>query len=243
MMFLKIKRLIVIIITNPIIGFLISFFYKDKINFQGTLIDLKTLSYKNLASLHFNLYESKEILMVKNYLSTNNNVIELGSSIGIVSSQILKKNNGKKIFVEANPVIINQLRKNIELNSNHSNYCIENYVINHENKPMYFSISKDNLIGKMSDDIQDNSIKVDGINLSSLIQKHNFEDYSLVMDIEGAELELIKFNDGAFKKCSEIIAEFHDTKQYSYQEIINMYVDYGFAIKYQYFNRVVLTKN
>lgn len=245
MILLIIKRIIVNIITNPIVGFILSFFYKKEIIFQNTLIDVKTLSYKNLASLYFNLYESKEVLMVSKFLNSENNVVELGSSIGIVSAQILKNNNGKKIFIEANPHLIPLLKINIALNQNksQSDVTIENYVINNENKPVFFMQEKDNLTGKMSFNEHKDSIKVEGINLSTLLEKHNVSSYSLVMDIEGSELDLIKLDSTAFKNCKQILAEFHDTKNNKYQKIIDMYTDFGFKIKYQYHNRVFMEKD
>lgn len=245
MILLITKRIIVNIITNPIVGFILSFFYKKEIRFQNTLIDVKTLSYKNLASLYFNLYESKEILMVSKFLNSENNVVELGSSIGIVSAQILKKNNGKKIFIEANPHLIPLLKRNVALNQSKSQFdvTIENYVINNENKPVFFMLEKDNLTGKMSFNENKDSVKVEGINLSTLLEKHNVLSFSLVMDIEGSELELIKLDHTAFKNCKQILAEFHDTEHYKYQEIIDMYTDYGFKIKYQYHNRVFMEKD
>jgi len=242
MITLYIKRFIVNVLTNSAVGFVLRLFYPKKISFQGAILDSTTLTNKNLASVRMNLYETKEVLMVNQFLDPKQTVIEVGSSLGIVSSQICKVNSGFKIFVEANPTLMDKLKKNVALNCKDGNYEIKNLAINHLNEPLYFSQASDNLIGHITDKPSNNSVQIEGSSLTSIIEKHKIEKYSLVMDIEGAEYDLVRFDKDAFKNCTQILAEFHDLTEVTYQQIVDLYVELGYEIKYQYHNRVFFEK-
>ena len=90
---LKIKVFIVRIIASEFIGNLLALIHRN--NFKRYACEFDTSSHKIKghikALLFWNLYEKQEANYVQEFLSGDYPVIELGGSIGIISSVIGKK--------------------------------------------------------------------------------------------------------------------------------------------------------
>ena len=73
---------------------------------------------------------------------------------------------------------------------------------------------------------------VQTITLSKLINARNFTEYSLVCDIEGAEVDFLINDPEALYACREILIELHDTnhngKNYSVNDLVNLILQQGF---------------
>ena len=117
------KRLLANVIQSGLIGDAISWFYGDVIPFHGIPIDVSQsgIPAANKAALWWGMYESAEHRFIKAFLLPNLPVIELGSSIGAISSAIAGQlDHGQRLIcVEANPFLIPQLRKNLDRNASH----------------------------------------------------------------------------------------------------------------------------
>lgn len=243
---LTLKRFIVVMLVNKLTGFILSLFKKQKVLFQGVYIDKKSLNYTQLAALTFNLYESKEILFLNNYLRTDLPCIELGSSIGIVSSQICKLNKNKKIFVEANPNLIKTIHANLLLNK-FSDFEIINAAIAYgTGDTVSFNFGNSNLTGTINQSKKQQAI-VNKTNLKNILkQDPEITEFTLVMDIEGAELALIENEAESLMNCKQIIAEFHDInlkdKKISFKDIKDKYLQHQFKLKAEYYNRYVFER-
>ena len=69
--------------------------------------------------LYWGLYESAEIRFVQRYVGDDVDVVELGSSLGVVSCQIASQLSGdtRLVCVEANEEMLPTLRRNIANNT------------------------------------------------------------------------------------------------------------------------------
>jgi FkbM family methyltransferase len=243
---LNVKRFIVLLLVNPCSGFFLSFFKGSKISFKGVLIEKKALNYTQIAALTFNLYESKEILFLNKYLRKDLPCIELGSSIGIVSCQIAKLNANKKIFVEANPNLINTIHSNLSLNK-FENYDVINAALAYgESKTVSFNFGSSNLTGSIQQKNK-SATEVQKISINDILKQHpEIKFFTLVMDIEGAELDLIENEPENLVNCKQIIAEFHDVtfngKKVIFSEIKEKYIKHDFKLVEEYHNRYVFEK-
>lgn len=243
---LYLKRFIVALLVNSFTGFLVSLFIGKKVIFQGVWIDKKSLNYIQLAALIFNLYESKEILFLNNYLRNDLPCIELGSSIGIVSSQICKLSTQKKIFVEANPSLIKTIHSNLVLNQ-FDNFEIINAAIAYgEGTTVSFNFGDSNLTGNINQSKKE-QVTVTKTSLKTILEQHpEINDFTLVMDIEGAELDLIEQEADSLINCKQIIAEFHDVnttdKKISFKDIKDKYLQHQFKLTAEYYNRYVFER-
>ena len=85
-----VKRTIALIITNSFFGIIISRIFSGHITNNGNKIDVNydVISNKTRAEIFFNIYEGAEIKFLKKYFEKGYDVIELGSSIGVVSCLI-----------------------------------------------------------------------------------------------------------------------------------------------------------
>lgn len=167
------------------------------------------------AYLFWGMYESAEIRFVKKYLRRDLDVVELGSSIGVVSSHIGRKIGPTKrlVCVEANPALMGLLEENVRHNAPG---CAAEYVhaaIRAGESPVVSFARAENHLGSRlggGDAVGSTTeVSVPGIALSDLLRRFNLSDFSLVCDIEGAEAGMI-LEPGALSRCRQFIAELHD---------------------------------
>ena len=239
-MFLKIKILIAKLITMPWIGNLIRYFTRGKLKKYDLTFDTASpmMSSTNVAVLFWGMYESSEIRFIQKYFTDNSlDVIELGGSLGIVSSVISKQKGSerKHIIVEANPHLIDTINKNLTLN-NAKNTTILNVALpmQSNSKEVYFEIGESSLVSKIVFEPNANTVAVPCKNLSNIIAENNISNFVLISDIEGAELGLLLNDSIALSKAKLIIIETHNTdfenSNYSTEWMKTQIIDLGYNI-------------
>jgi FkbM family methyltransferase len=116
----------------------------------------------------------------------------------------------KKIFVEANPNLINTIHSNLSLNK-FENYDVINAALAYgESKTVSFNFGSSNLTGSIQQKNK-SATEVQKISINDILKQHpEIKFFTLVMDIEGAELDLIENEPENLVNCKQIIAEFHD---------------------------------
>ena len=161
--------------------------------------------------IYWNIYEKSEIKTISKYLDRHCPVIELGASIGMTTLTIcsLVDKNVPVISVEANPLLINNLNNTKHIN-NLSNLDIVHAAIDYEGGgSIQFSIDANNLGSKKGS--SSSSVIIKTVKLRELILNKNIKRFSLISDIEGAEVELFLLEDvETFSGCELIIIELHD---------------------------------
>ena len=153
-------------------------------------------------------YEKEEYSLCQKYIDENDIVIELGGCIGFISCVINKKlrNQLNHVVLEPNPKLINHIIQNKE--TNRCFFQVENKIISKKKKEKLFL--NHTILGSSITQKSKRFIEVEGVRFEELEKKYNLRFNTLVLDIEGAEYELIKninFKQFNFKK---IIVEFHD---------------------------------
>ncbi|QNP29908.1 FkbM family methyltransferase [Cylindrospermopsis curvispora] len=209
---LPVKRVVSYFICHPLVNWTIGIIFQNLIPHQGSRILVPPGGGKLKSYLFFGLYESAEIRMINKYLPVNMDVIELGSSIGGVSCVLAKKLSpqNKLICVEANPNLLNLLAKNLTVNAPEKKTKIINGAVTYNGlDEVSFSISHCPLSSSLGEG--DTALLVPAIQLKDIIQSEDLTDYTLVCDIEGAEVEII-FNDTeSLLACKLAIFELHAT--------------------------------
>lgn len=212
------RRITSFILCNRIFGVIISAIYQDKIPNGDCIIktDCDTVKPSTKARLFWGVYETPEIDFVKKYLRSDTDVIELGSSIGVVASHVGKKLELSKrlICVEANPLLINCLQTNIETNVNTKNTFLIHGAIDYSSEKEWveFSISNSSLeskVGHVSGAL--NFSRVPVTTLSKILSEYNIDDYTLICDVEGAEKALLEYEKESLKRCKQLHIEMKDT--------------------------------
>jgi len=197
--------------------------------------------------LYYQVYEDKEVAFAMKYIDPEDDVIELGSSIGVMGCIISRRQTtGKYISVEADPSLMKINRKNIEFNRK-TDFVLINKAVDYSSKTVSFSTSKSNLTGKVqADGSGDSTIAVETTTLTELCSTYNLKDFVLVSDIEGAEVTILLNDKSSLDSCSKMIIELHDTeynnKTYMVPDIVNLITNCGFNMTDQERNVYVFTK-
>lgn len=215
---MQLKKIIAGLLCSPFIGKVIVVLFNKKIpslrNFEYRFsVPVHHSSPIIHASIFWGIYESAEIRLIKKYLRSDLPVIELGASLGIVSSFIIKqlKRGVSLKVVEANPNLITTIHSNLERhNVSNVQYEIINKALGYSDNYIHMQLSSDNTASHVvrSEKPVGDFVKVACVRLSTLISLH---PYTLVCDIEGSEIEIIMNDDEALKKCTQLFIELHDT--------------------------------
>jgi len=157
----------------------------------------------------FQAYEAAERYMVRNYLSQNDIVLELGACIGVVSCVTNAKLNlsSNHVVVEPNPRMLQLLVKNRDLNK--AQFLIEQCVISIQ-KEIKFFIYDDYMSSSLiqrSNRKGQQEVLVKGMSVEELSVKTKLKFNALIMDIEGGELDIIKNTD--LSPFNKLIIEYH----------------------------------
>ncbi len=242
---IKIKSKVGKILFSDFVGNLISIYFKNNIPCYDCIVDTNSSFFTNTmrASIYFKAYEGAEIRFIRKYLPSNRDVIELGSSLGIVSSQIAKKldfSQSRLFCIEANHELLNNLKSNIKINGGDNiKYKILNNLIDYS-KPtgstIDFYANSDILVSSKfieKNQINDTNIqKIENLYLSELLKTNLIKDYTLICDIEGGEIDFLINDVDSLRNCKLMIIELHDTKylgkNYSIDNLIDIINNFGF---------------
>jgi FkbM family methyltransferase len=225
-MTIKIKVIIARILTSYLVNLILKKITFSKIKKDDLFFDLSLLPINNnsFASLFWGFYESSEIRFVKKYIGYDLDVIECGSSIGIVSSYIGNKIKDKRLFcVEANEDLIPILDNNLYKNSI-KNYFIYNAFIGKSSKGLVFKKSNNNISGKLVNSDDKFAVSDKSLSLSTIVNDNNIKDFNLVCDIEGAEYFILEESVEIFSKLNLCIIELHENNQLNNSFTINNFI-------------------
>lgn len=225
---LWLKKYIARILQSRTISQIILRAYKRRVPHRGALIDIPEGVNPFIASsLFFHLYESAEIRMIRKHLSTNFPVIEFGSSIGGVSCEISRKLAGKQklVCIEANPTLIDCLKSNLTRNSHGTVFSVTNALAcGTESTTGSFQVSENSLISKHIEGRSD--LKINTVDIQRIITENNITAFSLICDVEGAEVDIFQTPCAGFDHCNLLIIELHEVTRkditYFFSDLVAM---------------------
>ena len=145
-------------------------------------------------------------------LSKESVIIDLGANRGHFSTEVSRDCGATCYAIEAVPRLYESIPENPRIRK-------FNLAICKADGPVSFNISSQEESGSMSalpDSMLEESITVQGMTLKSFIEANNLDQIDLLkMDIEGAEIELLKsIDDSTLRKIRQITVEFHDFLPY-----------------------------
>lgn len=212
--------------------------------FQGNILDIRWkrkyilpsgLDPSLYASLFWGFYESAEKRLINKYLPNNLPVIELGASLGIVSNHISTRLKAEitHIMVEMNSFLIPYIKKNHCLKlKNNINAIFVNQPIAYGSEKVQIQVSRNTTESVVLDKATNtnNQVFMQSTQLNILHKHHlNNEDFTLVCDIEGTEIQILLNDRECLSKCLYLIIELHDTyhfnKYYSIEDMIKIIVE------------------
>jgi FkbM family methyltransferase len=199
---------------HPAVGRAIAQKYNNRIPNRGCLIETSSpcVLPSMKAALFWGSYEKSEVLMVQRYLGSDLDVIEIGSSIGVVASHVACRlsENKRLICVEANPKLLPAIERNVGFNSPQTPLQIVHAAIDYSGSAeILLDIGRRNIDSRISDLPTSTTMAVPTTTLSELCSALGNGSYRLVADIEGAELGMITRDAKALGACQQIIIELH----------------------------------
>ena len=203
---------------------LISHLYKNKINFKNKDFDYRIdEKFDNISKflMFHDLYEKIERRLIK-FLDDDLDVIEAGGGIGLISMYIKQKIKNKKLIIlEPNERLNNIIKNNFKINNfTNENFILLNYALSDETDQIVnFQKFESSMANTISKEVLDynfkktESTKVKTLSINEIIKKFNLKDFQLVLDIEGAELDVLTKNNDWLLNCKKILLENHFEKE------------------------------
>lgn len=229
-MILKLKFFIYRLLCNELTGSLLQRLYARSIpdiRWKGYRFQLpsKGVRKMNVAAIFWGFYESSEIRMIRRFFNGDSDVVELGSSLGIVGSHIASRlRPGKKLVaVEANPLLVANIAENLGRFAGPGvQFRVLNNAISYQGGRALMHISDDNTETRMAGAganptaaapmeaaLSGNDVEVNTITLGRIIEQEGLGDFTLVCDIEGAEIEIILADAQSLRRCRNLFIELH----------------------------------
>jgi FkbM family methyltransferase len=166
------------------------------------------------AQMLWRIYESAEIRFARRYLSGARLVVELGSSLGIVSSHMLSRMAfpGRMVCLEANPAVLPALERNLRTHAGGRTFEIVHAAIAYGERSVSLRRGEETYDSRVVSNPSSDTIEVPAITLSALLARcHVDSPYVLVSDIEGGEVGILLEDPGALELCDRMLVELHET--------------------------------
>lgn len=160
-----------------------------KINGVVLAVDRQSLSKPVASQLLAENYEGREARMVKMFLSPDDIVLELGAGMGYIGLLCARTVGSENVHsFEANPSMEKLIRKNYELNSLEPNLQIG--LVSCKSGLSDFYIPEDFWAASISPQANAKVVTVRQYAINDLVQ--DIQPTFLIMDIEGAEIDIIE---------------------------------------------------
>ncbi|MBO6891889.1 MAG: FkbM family methyltransferase [Roseibium sp.] len=178
--------------------------------------------------LYQNRYESQELSLVRAALVPGDRVLEVGAGIGFIGIACAKICGQDNILsYEPNPAMKAVIEKNYQLNGLRPN--LRNKVLDVEAGEVEFYFSEGVLSSSLIDRNQGSATRVEADGISQVMD--DFAPTAIVMDVEGAEIELLRrcSLDGVSKLVIEMHPHVVGPEQID--DLCDYLKDTGFSLK------------
>ncbi len=161
---------------------------------------------------YFHDYEIEERNALKHFFNPELPVIELGGAIGVIACLTNKSliHPEKHVVVEANPEILSLLKDNRDRNN--CQFTILHGAVAYGTNEVTFNLNEDFWASSAQySSNRTGTVKVQTINLKQIADKFNFDKFTLICDIEGAEVDMVKFDEEVLRDQVEtLMLEVHE---------------------------------
>jgi FkbM family methyltransferase len=215
------------------------------------LVDHHRVSATMVAFIYFGIYERAEIDLVAQFLPRDCDVVELGASLGVNSCNIASKlmPGCRLISVEADPVLADLAARTMARNGYDGTANVVCAAVDYSGMSRTMLYRGDDTLSANTLGVRGagGEIEVETITLRQILDDHAIDDYSLVTDIEGAELALLLNEEEALKRCRAIIMEIAPCsfrgEFYSRDRIRDAIIAHGFVEAYAYGSCAAFLRN
>lgn len=230
------------LLCSPSIGAVARKVLSDRIPSRGLVIETDNpfVRSETVASILWGLYERAEISLVRRCLPLGLDVVDLGASIGVVSSHAasVMKEGSRLVSVEANPGILDLLERNVRRNAPWIRHRVVHAAISYGSNTMVdFAVAGRNIdSGLVTTGGRGVACRVPAATLGQVLREHGLGEYALIADIEGAEAEVLRWDRGALQRCVVAVVELHrtmvDGRSVEVDELRTGFIGAGFELRH-----------
>jgi FkbM family methyltransferase len=220
------KNRIGAVLCHPLVGRALATLSGDRIRSGALRIRTShpSISPRTKAQIFWGIYESAEIRFVERHLRSDLDVLEVGSSLGVVSSHARSRQgaSGRMVCVEANPDLIATIEANLAANCPGRAFTVLNRALDYEHpggktRLRLSGDTSESQLGRLSRSGDGASgvvreVEVPSTTIASLVRESGLRDYALISDVEGAEAGFVFADRAELDGCRQIIIELHDTE-------------------------------
>jgi FkbM family methyltransferase len=221
---------------------------RETFSYDGVKIQISEKNYIHQKNKHVfdrlreGSYERSEISLILNKIKPNAKVLDLGSSLGVLSCIVgsVLDDSSNMVCVEANPNLIEDLKNNRDINN--LNFNVIHGAVSSVSKIVDFNFNGLTLGGSIMRKSwlegdrwgEYTSTRLETITPPEIEEKYNIKFDTLSCDIEGEELKMLPDLVEYFKEFDLLLVEFHSWAQSEYgcsiEKVHEIYSNY-FKIK------------
>lgn len=152
-------------------------------------------------------YEAEERALIREFVRPSDAVLELGACLGIVSCVTNKilADKSKHVVVEGNPYCMPSLHRNRELNN--CGFLVENCAVSNKQDAIFY-LHPIYIVGGTTERQSGRPVRVPARSLADLNARHG-PFHTLIVDIEGAELEIFSAAPEVLRGVRLVVVEIH----------------------------------
>ena len=203
--------------TAPPVGRAVGALWHDRVPCGGARFhtDDPAISPRVKAALLFGFYEGAERRFVRDHLPIDRDVVELGGSMGVVTTAIARRlAPGRRIVtVEANPSLVPVLERNVAANAPGVDVTVVGAALDYSG-----AATVPLALGDLSTNAKVGGggtghgvVDVPTVTLSGLLDEHGLDDVTLVSDVEGAEWAMVRDDRAGLDRVRFAMLELHST--------------------------------
>lgn len=199
------------------------------------------------ASLTLGRYEKAEIQILREHFQKAANIIEVGANFGIVTRVAIEEKlpeDGLYVAVEPNSRSLDVLNRNINRSTPEGSYkeaFVEHAALagpDMDGKTATFMV-RPNLSSGLSShtarQAREEAVTVPLMSLSRILDEYDMDRASLIIDAEGAEIDMILKDAKALERIDQIAIEVHETsltgrEDYPPEKVIDALCNLGFSV-------------
>jgi FkbM family methyltransferase len=231
---IRLKAALFNLATGPFADRIVRSISGQTVRHHGARIAVDGTSPGTAAKLFLGLYERAEIALIHRFLDPRWDVIELGGSLGAGTCQIARRLPGRRVIcVEASATLADRIEANLALN-HVANVTVVARAIDYSGADHVCFSADHDLGGRVSE----SGTRVPTTTLAALLREHGIADYTLVADIEGAEVPLFVNDEEGLRTCRSILIEMdggeYQGKIYGADDVERLILDRGFIRIYRH---------
>lgn len=160
----------------------------------------------------FGEYEESTNQLLRKFVRPGDHILEAGANNGSETLLLSRlAGEGKVYAFEPIPHVFNRLKFNVEINGLGKNIVLSQIALGEENKTVYFNIfplnyANQGMSSKYGNNQMTTKIEVEQVTLDSWVERNNIPKIDfLKMDIQGAEIDLIKGGKNSLQKFKPVV--------------------------------------